>query len=100
MNTEELKAKIINWAAERGILEHSTPQAQTLKAVSEIGELADNIIKGRYDAARDDIGDVVVCLVLLSEMIGTDIESCLEEAWHEIKDRKGRMVPGGAFVKD
>jgi hypothetical protein len=45
MNTAELKAKIINWAAERGILEHSTPQAQTLKAVSEIGELADRSIR-------------------------------------------------------
>jgi NTP pyrophosphatase (non-canonical NTP hydrolase) len=29
-----------------------------------------------------------------------DFLDCCEKAWNEIKDRKGRMVPGGAFVKD
>lgn len=94
----DLEYLVRQWAEARGIYEHSTPQAQTLKAVSEMGELADNIIKGRD--VRDDIGDVIVCLILLAAMTETNLSECLQLAWDEIKDRKGRMVPGGAFVKD
>lgn len=96
----ELETKILAWAEARGILENSTPQAQTLKAVSEMGELADNILKGRHEAVRDDIGDVIVCLINVAAMIGTDLDTCLQTAWDDIKDRKGRMIPGGAFVKE
>lgn len=146
------------WAKERGIYEHSTPQAQLLKALSELGELADGVIKDDIDAVKDGIGDVAVCLVnyatmveagvgapkydehehgddfshvgFLAEQIGTNLQrfnllnkdrrtficfddllyiaasneldflDCCEHAWNEIKDRKGRMVAGGAFVKD
>lgn len=100
MIIEILEQKIIQWSKDRGIIQHSTPAAQTLKAVSEMGELADNILKGRHDAARDDIGDIIVCLVNVAHMIGTDLEECLGESWNAIKDRKGRMLAGGAFVKD
>lgn len=100
MSIEVLEQKIIQWSTDRGIIQHSTPAAQTLKAVSEMGELADNIIKGRHEAARDDIGDIIVCLVNVAHMIGSDVEECLGVAWNDIKDRKGRMVAGGAFVKD
>lgn len=97
---EELEQNVIQWAAERGIYEHSTPQAQALKAVSEMGEVADAVIKGDRDALVDGIGDVVVCLINLAYMADTDLEECVEAAWNEIKDRKGRMVAGGAFVKE
>ena len=100
MSIEVLEQKIIQWSKDRGIIQHSTPAAQTLKAVSEMGELADNILKGRHEAARDDIGDIIVCLVNVAHMIGTDLETCIGAAWLEIKDRKGRMVEGGAFVKE
>lgn len=159
------------WQYDRGIYDHSTPLAQALKAVSEVGELADAVIKGNRDGIKDGIGDVMVCLVgvatmcskecalkgftsaskedreywskattvqgavasvasavsavatltalfnrsgflvkalrssvealylvtLLSDM---DFEECCEAAWEEIKDRKGHMVEGGAFVKE
>lgn len=97
-NLNHLENLVRMWAQARGIYEHSTPQAQTLKAVSEMGELADNIIKGRD--VRDDIGDVIVCLINLAAMQGTNLGECLQIAWEDIKDRKGRMVPGGAFVKE
>lgn len=97
---EELEQKVIEWAEDRGIIAHSTPQAQALKAVSEMGEVADAVIKGDRDALIDGIGDVMVCLINLAHMSGTDLEECLEAAWDEIKDRKGFMVPGGAFVKE
>ena len=161
MTFEEFKSNVGQWQSDRGIYEHSTSLAQALKAVSEVGELADAVIKGDRDALKDAIGDVMVCLVGVANMIGienfdyseqqdqisteiaigyalrylskivlciTNVHSsnvddilissvidnmaavaklnnlklleCCESAWHEIKDRKGKMVAGGAFVKD
>lgn len=100
MTFEQLQDAVRGWAAERGLYEHSTPQAQLLKAVSEMGELADAEIKRDGAAAGDAVGDVLVCLINYCAMTDMNIVGELEAAWHQIKDRKGRMVPGGAFVKD
>jgi len=96
----ELESKVREWAKDRGIYDHSTPKAQLLKAVSEIGELADADIKRDELGQIDAVGDVIVCLINYAAMRGFTVEHALESAWVEIKDRKGRMVPGGAFVKD
>lgn len=153
MTFDEFKNNVEQWAAERGIYEHSTPEAQLLKALSELGELADAVIKNDHEGIKDAIGDVAVCMVnyafmedvrevfcaddvtgsestfeeigFIAETIGgfltlddcseVDVCTCLnsiairyglnfldccEHAWNQIKDRRGRMVPGGAFVKD
>ena len=97
---EQLTRNAQEWAAARGIYEHSSARAQLLKAFSEMGELADAEIEGDGTAAADAVGDVLVCLVNFCAMRGLNIPDCLAAAWDEIKDRKGRMVPGGAFVKD
>lgn len=96
----ELIAQIEDWAEERGILEHSTARAQLLKAVSEMGELADAEIKDDLYEQQDAVGDVLVCLIVYCAMKGHSIGQCLQNAYDEIKDRKGHMVPGGAFVKE
>lgn len=95
---EQLEQNIIQWAEDRQILTHSNPQAQCLKTMSELGELADNLIKGRD--TKDDYGDIVVTLILGMKMQGLSLEECLSHAWNEIKDREGHMAAGGAFVKD
>lgn len=100
MTFEQFRNNVESWAEVRGIYEHSTKHAQALKAVSEMGELADAVIKGEQAALQDAIGDVIVCLVNLSVMSGLDINECCESAWSEIKDRSGKMVAGGAFVKE
>ena len=97
---EQLTRNVQEWAAARGIYTHSSARAQLLKAFSEMGELSDAELKGDAPAARDAVGDVLVCLINFCAMRGFDITDCLAGAWDEIKDRKGRMVPGGAFVKD
>lgn len=97
---QHLIDKIENWAEARGIYTHSTAQAQLLKAVSEMGELADAEIKNDRDARIDAVGDVLVCLTNYCAMRGLSMHVCLASAWDQIKDRKGHMVPGGAFVKD
>ena len=96
----EFVGLVQEWAAERGIYAHSTTAAQLLKAVSEMGELADAEIKGQREAAADAVGDVLVCLVNYCALADLDLAECAARAWNEIKDRKGRMVTGGAFVKE
>ena len=95
-NIERIQA----WAQQVGIYEHSTVQAQALKGVSEVGEVADAIIKRDLAALEDGIGDVIVCLVNVAYMSGIDIEDAFAKVTDIVTARKGRMVAGGAFVKD
>ncbi len=92
-------ADIRVWAHERNIINGATMQAQFVKLIEEIGELAEGIAKGRPEAIKDGIGDAVVVLTILAAQHGVTIEDCIEIAWNEIKDRKGRMV-GGTFLKE
>ena len=96
----DLEIKIIQWAEARRIIPNSTPEAQFLKAVSEMGELADALNKGDMAAIKDAVGDVEVCLINMCALLDIDKVECLEGAWHEIKDRKGTLLPSGVFVKE
>jgi NTP pyrophosphatase (non-canonical NTP hydrolase) len=100
MTHEQLEDAVIDWAEDRGIFAHSTPEAQLLKAISEVGELADAHIKRDYNGQVDAVGDVLVCLINYCAFMDLTPTRCLERAYEAIKHRKGRMVPGGAFIKD
>ena len=97
---KEFEDKIVNWADARDIYKHSTVQAQTLKAVSEVGELADAVIKGDQDKIADGIGDVMVCLVNVAFMSGLNLQTCADRAWDDIKGRRGYVSESGAFIKE
>lgn len=97
---EVIQNNVIQWSIERGIIEHSNARAQLLKAISEIGELADAEAKHDLDGITDAVGDVVVCLINYTHFYGLSVPKCLEAAYEQIKDRKGKMVAGGVFVKD
>ena len=90
---------IRRWANDRCLIQGSTPEKQFLKLSEEIGELAEGLAKGRIAAIKDGIGDAVVVLTILAAQNDVPIEDCIERAWNEIKDRKGRMV-NGVFVKE
>ena len=91
---------IIRWAEARGIIANSDSKTQLLKAVSEMGELADAIIKRDRPAIVDGIGDVLVCLIVVGALEDIDLTRCLESAYNEIKDRKGYLNKNVVFVKD
>lgn len=91
--------KIRAWARDRNIILGSTYKMQLVKLVEEMGELAGAIAKGKDDVFIDSIGDMVVVLTIMAEQAGTSIEHCIEAAYNDIKDRKGRME-GGIFVKE
>lgn len=93
---------IIQWGIARNLIGptgEATRVGQQSKTEEEVGELADAIASDDIDAARDAIGDVYVTLVMQAAMWGLTMEECVEAAWNEIKDRKGRMV-NGIFVKE
>jgi len=57
------------------------------------------ILKEDAPEMIDGIGDCVVVLTNLAELIGTPIEECIAQAYNEIKNRKGKMV-NGTYKKD
>ena len=95
----ELVLKVLQWSEARKIIPNSTPEAQFLKAVSEVGELADAVNKGDMPAIKDAVGDTLVCLINMCALLDIDMVDCLEGAYNEIKDRKGFLTPEGVFIK-
>ena len=89
---------IRDWAYNRGLYNKGDAKTQFIKLMEEVGELSEAMLKQDDVETKDAIGDMVVVLTNLSHMLGYDIETCIEEAWQQIKDRKGSMV-NGTFVK-
>lgn len=79
--------EVIRWSEARGIIANSDSKTQLLKAVSEIGELADAIIKRDRPAIVDGIGDVLICLINVGALEDIDLTRCLESAYNEIKQQ-------------
>ena len=100
MSWNIVELDVIRWAEARGIVANSDSKTQLLKAVSEIGELADAIIKRDRPAIIDGIGDVLVCLIVVGALEDVNLTHCLQSAYNEIKDRKGYLNKNGVFVKD
>jgi NTP pyrophosphatase (non-canonical NTP hydrolase) len=96
---DELVANVTAWAQDRGLLDKENIPKQMLKVMEEVGETASAILKNDRDKIVDGIGDSFVTLIVLSEQLGLEPLECLEVAWNEIKNRKGKMVDG-TFVKE
>ena len=90
---------IRTWANDRGLYDGGDPKTQALKLVEEVGETCRAILKEDAKEMIDGIGDCVVVLTNLAELIGTPIEECIDKAYNEIKGRKGKMT-NGTYVKD
>lgn len=95
-----LEIDVIRWAEARKIIPNSTPVVQYLKAVSEMGELADALNKKDMPAIKDAVGDTLVCMINMCALLDIDMVQCLKGAYDEIKDRKGTLLPSGVFVKE
>jgi len=89
---------IREWAEDRGLYENGDTKTQALKLVEEVGETCRAILKEDHEEVTDGIGDCVVVLTNLAELHGVSIEECIEAAYKEIKNRKGKMA-NGTYVK-
>ena len=100
MSYASVESDIIRWAEARKIIPNSTPDVQLLKAMSEMGELADATIKNDKEAIIDSVGDVMVCLVNYCALQDINLVDCMEVAYDQIKNRKGTLLPNGVFQKE
>jgi len=98
-STDHLINAVEDWASDRKILQHGDAKTQALKLVSEVGELADALLKGDNAGIVDGIGDCTVVLIVIARLIGVPLPLCLGAAYEEIKDRKGTLTKEGVFVK-
>ena len=99
MSYAAIEIKILQWSEARKIIPNSNPESQLLKAVSEIGELADATIKKDREAIVDSVGDVMVCLINYCALQDINLVDCMEVAYDQIKNRKGILLPNGVFQK-
>ena len=93
----ELVKLIERWHEDRNLIAGSTDKDQVLKLIQELGELSDSVCKEKD--MKDDLGDMLVVMINIMKRNNITIEECLQKAYDDIKDRKGRMVDG-IFVKE
>ena len=96
---DEIFNCIREWADERGLYEKGDTKTQYIKLMEETGEIGRAILKNDTEQIIDGIGDAVVVLTNLAELVGVPIEECIQSAYDVIKYRTGKM-DNGTFKKD
>lgn len=100
MSYADLELKVIRWAEDRKIIQHSNNLAQGVKTLEEVTELLDAIVKGDREAQKDAYGDILVTLIVGCATADLDLCECLAGAYEQIKDRRGHLTAQGVFVKE
>lgn len=95
---DDLVYKVIEWGREHKI---DNPVMQALKVNEEVGEIATEITHDRLHgpAMIDAIGDSLVTIIILADILGYDPGNCLQEAYNVISKRKGE-TKDGCFIKE
>lgn len=91
--------KICQWAEDRNLISGARPAAQFQKLGEEFGELGRALVEGDLAMIQDAIGDMIIVLTIMSAQLGVPVETCIDGAYEEIKDRQGKMI-NGIFVKE
>ena len=103
-NAEDLITKVREWGRDKGI---DNPAMQFAKINEEIGELAHELTRGNCGVegtipsleSVDAIGDILVTVIIMADIIGVEPISALAEAYTTISKRKGE-TKNGSFVKE
>lgn len=94
---------VIQWGRDKGL---DDPRAQLNKVIEEVGEIAHEITRNHYDLEAseqpdelcDAIGDALVTIIILADILNMDPMACLEIAYEAIANRIGE-TKNGTFVK-
>lgn len=94
---DTLADKVRIWRRKKGI---DNPDKQTLKVIEEVSEVVREIVRGRYDSdeLKDGIGDSLVTIIVLCDILRIDPLECLDLAYGVIENREGKLIDG-TFVK-
>lgn len=92
---------IRRWGLARGLhmCDQQSQFAQARKTQEEVGELFYALYTQDRHAIKDAIGDIGVTLIIQAAKHGVSFQECIEQAYQEIKDRKGQTV-NGTFIKE
>ena len=97
MDTDTLIEEIIKWGKSKQL---NDTRAQLNKVIEEVGEIAHEVSRNKNGAEFNDaIGDSLITIIILASINGKDPRKCLEDAYNEIKNRKGR-TENGTFIKN
>lgn len=94
----DLVDDVIKWGRDKDLHD---PKAQLNKVIEEVGEIAHEITRNKYESDElvDAIGDTLVTVIILSDILGINPEEALNSAYQVIKNRKG-ATSNGTFVKE
>ena len=96
----QLINNISMWGYDRKITVNGQPMTQAIKTLEECHELLEAINRGDDYEIKDAIGDIVVTLVMQCGLQGYPLKDAVQQAYDEIKDRKGHLNEVGDFIKD
>ena len=129
MDLIHVDSKITQWHHDKNLIEGATDWSQSKKLLEEFIELISaqmpdaspgailktvhTLATSLYDEGRiksvlpedaqeaklDSLGDQVVVIINIAERNHSSLETVLNLAYQEIKDRKGKMI-NGTFVKE
>ena len=99
-NRLDVDKKIDDWGRDRGITVNGKPMSQFTKTLEEVAELLTAMNNKDMAETKDAIGDIYVTLRMLCGTLGISMETCIDLAYDEIKDRTGYLSTAGVFVKD
>ena len=91
---------IASWGRVRKITTNGKPITQAIKTLEETHELLEAVNKDNKAEIADSIGDIVVTLIMQTELQGMDFEDCVRGAYREIEHRTGELNEVGDFIKD
>lgn len=86
------------WSMDKG-LHKADPTKQFLKVTEEFSEIAAALSRGNEELFKDAVGDTIVTLIIIAQQKGYTLEDCVNAAYNEIKDRRGKLVDG-TFIKE
>lgn len=102
MEKIEIFEKIREWAKQRELDKKGDIKTQFVKLLEEVGELSRAILNNDEKEISDAVGDIIIVLtnfVLISNIDDGIIEICIDKAYDEIKDRKGKII-NNTFKKE
>lgn len=94
----EVVDNVIQWGRSKQL--HDC-KSQLNKVIEEVGEIAHEITRNKFDTPEleDAIGDTLVTVIILADILNIDPIAALQEAYDVIKNRKGE-TKNGTFVRE
>ena len=92
---ENLQNKVILWAQQKQL---TNSDKQLSKIGEEFGEVCGAYLKNDKENLQNEIGDLMVTLIIFANQNGYNPIKCLEKAYKKIENRNGSTV-NGTFIK-